>query len=193
MSETNDASRPFGWEADAINEAFAQTGIRFHGSNADALAQFKAGDREITFDADGKPLARYDSQELPLADALSRWAADADDGVCDRRTLPRNPGGGRSGVACKADLVDFKAKSAFIQEHGLQAFAALPATRPQSTELKYQDDFRKLPTSEKTRLVRQYGSGFIEKLPPRPSGQPFGGYINRAALAKLQSVRPNSR
>jgi hypothetical protein len=192
MPETH-ITRPVGWEADAINGAFTETGIKFNVSNTDALAQFKAGEREVTFDEAGQPYARYDREILPLGEALTRWAADSTESICDRRTLPRSPGGGRRGIASKADLPDVKAKSAYIAEFGYKAYSALPTRAVPTEELKYRDQFYRLPIAEKTRLIRKHGEDFIRSLPSRPTSQPYGGYINREALERQKEIRPSSR
>lgn len=193
MSDNSNTARLVGWEADEINSAFSQSGIKFHQSNSDTLNAFKNnGEREVTFGEDGKAYAKYDAEILPLTDALTRWAADAADGICDRRTLPRSPGGGRKGIASKADLQTSKDKAAFIAEYGLKAFESLPTKSQPTSELRYQDDFRRLPLSEKTRLIKQYGTRFVENLPARPTGQPYGAFINREALKKIESIKGKS-
>jgi len=180
LSDQNKNDRPIGWQGDAIAKAIADTNIKYTVTPAELLAKFG---REVQFDDEGNPHALYDREVLPLADALTRFAAD-EDGICDRRTLPRSPGGGRRGVASREDLPDAKAKAAYIAEYGLAAFEALPTKAQPSGELKYQDDFRRLPVAEKSRLIAKHGLKFIESLPARPSDQPFGGYINRDALDK---------
>lgn len=193
MSENNNNDRPAGWQADEINAAFTATEIKFSSSNADILAAFKNdGQREVVFDDSGKPFARYDNEILPLHDALVRWAADAPDGTCDRRTLPRSPGGGRRGIASKADLKTTKDKTDYINKFGYDAFAALPSKAAPTAELRFRDQFYQLPVSEKVRLIGQYGEDFIRSLPARPTNQPFGGYVNHTALEKQKQIRGRS-
>ena len=188
---TKKDSRPIGWEGDAVETAFAKTGIRFNLPNAEVLAKFKAPGRDVTFDDGGVPHTLYDREVLPLVDALTRWAADDVEGVCDRRTLPRSPGGGRNGIASREDLPDAKSRVAYIDKHGLEAFEALPTKHQPTEELRYRDQFRELPLSEKSRLIRQHGEDFVRNLPARPTGQPRGGYINREALERQKRIRPN--
>src|SRR6185437_12982853 len=176
----------------ALNSAFDATGITFKQERADVLAAFKNGEREIQFDENGQPFATYDSQILPLSECLQRWAADAPDGTCDRRTLRRSPGGGRRGIASKQDLVDAKSKAAYIAEHGYDAFAALPTKAQPSEELKYKDQFYRLPLSEKSRLIAKHGENFIRSLPSRPTGQPHGGFIAHELLEKQKQIRGKS-
>lgn len=180
--------------ADALNAAFDQTAIKFH-SRADALAQFKGdGQREITLADDGQLYAMYDSEILPLADALKRFAYDDQTGVCDRRTLPR--GGvspSRPGIASKADFATVRDKLDWIATNGGDAYERLPLTPPVSGEVLTKQDYYRLPRAQKAELAAKFGPDYVTTLPSkqdadRPNSQT---YINHEALAKLKKICPS--
>ncbi len=184
--ETQKPAREIGWQATAINESFAKTGIKFTKSNADTL---KAFGRDVVFDDDGRPHVNFDSEILPLEDGLTRWAFDSADGVADRRTLPREgAGGGRVGTMSKSGLT-LAEKLEFIRVRGGAAYEALPLKSAGTFEVKTKQDFYKLPRAEKVRLTGK-DPHFFSKLPDAPSDQPKGGYVNHAALAKHRATRP---
>lgn len=177
-------------EAQKLNAAFDATGIKFN-DRAQALASFKEG-REIVYDESGEPCTRYDSEYLPLSDALTRFAYDRRD-LVDGRTLPRQgAGSARPGTLSKADFTDVKSKVEFIREHGEDAYARLPLTGVGTSEVKTRQDFMKLPREEK---VRRYAADpeCFNKLPSAPTDQIKGSFINHAAIAKQQAIRPSSR
>lgn len=155
-------------EAQAINAAFDNAGVGFKAERADVLEQFKAGgERTITFDEEGQPFSKYDGQILPLNEALHRFGHDRKD-LVDRRTLPREDAGkGRPGVASKADFTTLREKTAFIAEHGLTAYEKLPLTAPVSQEIRFKEDFFKLPLSQKTELLKK-DADYLNNLPNRP-------------------------
>jgi hypothetical protein len=178
--------------AEILIAAFDATKITF--KDRAATLEAITNDREISYDEAGNPSVFYDGQTLPLADALTRYAFDATDSVCDRRTLPREgAGGGRKGTLSKADLPDYKSRAAFIAENGLSAYERLPLRPPASGELKYREDYFALPRGEKVRLTNLHGADFATTLPRRPTGQPLGSFINAAALERQKQIRPGSK
>lgn len=175
--------------ADTLIASFDATNIKFNDRSA-ALEAITEG-REITYDEAGNPSIVYDGQTLPLSDALTRFAFDRRD-LVDGRTLPKQgAGGGRVGTLSKADLVDYKAKAAFIAENGGDAYERLPLKPPASTELKYREAYYALSRSEKVKLIEKHGANFAATLPKRPTGQPLGTFIANDKLAELKKIRPN--
>jgi len=182
-----------GNRAAVLNKAFDDSGIRFH-DRANALAKYQA-DHEVSFNEAGTPMTRYDSREVELSEALRQFALDHRDDaeLMDRRTLPRNTEAGTPEVRCKADLGTTAQKIGFITQYGIEVFEQLPAKDEPVGEVKFQDDFRRLPTSEKLRILKA-DPDFLIKLPPRPSETHVAGaYINRQALDKLAKVRPGGK
>jgi hypothetical protein len=176
-------------QAEAIHAAFDKTGVKFH-DRAAALAEFKAGGREIIFDEDGQPHSYYDGEALGLDQSFLRFAYDRRE-LCDQRTLPRaGAGGGRIGLESKADFTTTKEKLAFIEARGEDAWAKLPLTgvAPKG-EILTQDDFRKLPLAEK--VARTNADPLVfSKLPKAPKGEsPLTGKTHHAALAKEMKTR----
>jgi len=190
MTEQNEQThtREIGWEAKAINEAFTRTGIKYTASNADTLAAFG---REVQFDDDGQPHALYDSEILPLEDALTRWAADQAEGVCDRRTLPRSAAGrpGGSEVTSREDLRTVKDRSDFITKFGLDTYEKLPAKTQVTKELVTHADFRALSLAQKTRIIRE-NPDILSKLKHTPNpDQVAGAYVNRELLERQKRLQ----
>jgi hypothetical protein len=183
-------------ETTALQSAFKkfhESGIKYTGTDADVLANFKASGHEI-FVEDGVALTKFDSEILPLYEALVRHAFDAPQGEVDRRTLPRaGAAGGRSGVTSKADLKTMKEKVDYVNKFGEAAFLALPLTGQVTSEIRTQADFRKLPLSEKVRLTNT-DPDYVAKFKPSPGtrmpGQPF---VDQIKLDRIAAIRPASR
>jgi hypothetical protein len=172
-------------EALAIHTAFDTTGINFH-SRPDTLAALKATGSEITFaEEDGLPYCRYDGEILDLASAISRLAMD-NKSLSDNRTLPRNgAGAARPGIASKSDFTTRKDASDFITKHGFDAYQRLPLTAIDSSEIRNQADFLKLPPKERS---RRYGldPNCFAKLPKAPAPNP-----NEKATSQKQVMADN--
>ena len=194
MSETNTSTPPdtgAGWEARAINTAFDTAGITFNSSRAETL---KAFGRDVTFDQTGKPYALYDSEIVPLSDALQRFAFD-NRNVCDGRTLPRSGAGkSRLGVESKSDFKSAGEKAKYIEDRGIEAWERLPLTNAASKEILTKNDWYRLPVSEKIRRIDADPEAF-NNLPNTPAeltgGMIRGSRINHSALDKQRQIRPN--
>jgi hypothetical protein len=182
-----------GNRADTLNAAFDATSIKFH-DRAQTLATFlNNGEREITYDESGQPFAKYDSEILPLADALKRFAYDDKLGLCDRRTLPREgvtPS--RPGIASKADFATLREKLDWLAVNGDEAYALLPLTPPVSGEVLTREDYYRLPRSQKTELAAKHGPDFLSTLPSKQDpNRTAGSYINHQALDRLKKINPS--
>lgn len=171
-------------EAEKLNQAFDQTGIEWH-SRANALAKFRE-ERDILYE-NGEPFAKYDSEILPLHDALSRWAYDhRNPELFDGRTLPRTGVGvTRPGLACKANFKNIREKIAYIEKYGEDAFAKLPLTGVSGSEVLTQDDWLKLPRAEKVRRTQADAYAF-SRLPRAAKPDP-----NAKALSKKEEMAAN--
>jgi hypothetical protein len=176
-------------KAELINAAFDAAQVRFN-DRATALAAFKEG-REIIFE-DGQPYTRFDSEYLPLSDALLRFGYDRHE-LVDGRTLPRTgAGAARPGLASKADFPTVKDKVDFINKNGEDAWARLPLTGVAGTEVKTIADWKRLPLSEKVRRVNADPDA-VRKLAPTPTVRQHGAFINTEALERQKAIRPASR
>jgi hypothetical protein len=178
-------------EGKVLTEAFDASGIKFNDRSV-ALAELKKDGREIAYDDDGKPHVHYDSEILPLSDALIRFGYDRRD-LCDGRTLPRTGAGtARPGLMSKADLPDFKAKVAFIREHGEEAYARLPLTGVATSEVLTKSDWYKLNRKEKCRRLDADPDAF-NRLPSGPPTIPGAlvnrSYVNQPKLDALKKIR----
>lgn len=114
----------------------------------------------IKFDADGNPMAGG----LPLREALVIYGEVNPHALTDSPSESHDKGG--STVRSKADLGSVAEKTAYIAEHGEMAFARLPLTAPDPIDpdaLTF-SQYRKLPVSEKVRLVNERGEGFAATL-----------------------------
>jgi hypothetical protein len=168
-----------------LNEAFDQTGITFH-SRPVALAALKATGSEVVYDDAGEPFTRYDSEYLSLSDALTRLAFDQRETRVDGRTLPRNgAGSARPGIASKSDFTTVKERSDFITKNGFDAYERLPLTAIDSSEIRTQADFLKLPSKERS---RRYGidPDCFAKLPKAEAPHPF-----QKALDQKENMKAN--
>ena len=177
-------------EAQRIHSSFDQTGISFH-DRADALAAFG---RPVTFnDHTGDPEAFYDGQDLPLSECLKRFAYDRQD-LVDRRTLPREGmGTTRAAQLSKSSFSTTAEKTAYIREHGVDAWESLPLKPPVSTEVRTKQDFWKLPVEEKSRRIRE-NPNYVETLPNAPPQVQTGfAKVNYDLLEKQRKLRPGSR
>lgn len=172
-------------QAQAINTAFDAAGIGFKAKRSDVLAELKNnGEREVAFDKDGNPHIKYDGQILTLSEALHRFAYDRRD-LADQRTLPKqDEGRGRPGIASKADFATVAEKTAYIREHGIDAYERLPVTTPKTSEVRFREDFFALPTAEKARRLQETPD-IIESLPNRPK-QPFAQFQANLEKAKTR-------
>jgi hypothetical protein len=174
----------------ALQTAFGKvrdTGIQFRITDAEILANFKAGGREIVVE-DGIAYATYDGSRITLSDALERYAFDAPQGEVDRRTLPRSgTTGGRRGTLAKSEMT-LKEKVAFIRENGEEAFAAIPTHPQESAEIVTREQFRRLSVKEKSKMVTA-DPDILAKLAPAPNPRPHGCFINHSAMAKHLATR----
>lgn len=178
-------------EGKKLTEVFDATGVRFY-DRATVLAAFKEN-HEIHYDEAGEPTTFFDGEHVPLKDALTRYAYDAPDGVCDRRTLPREgSGGGRRGTASKADF-DLAGKVAFIKEHGISQWEQMPSKNADSQEVRTKADWYRLSRTEKVRRTAANPNAFSD-LPNAPqTGRVNGALINEAGLEKHKAVSPQRR
>jgi hypothetical protein len=172
-------------QAEAIHAAFDSTGVKFH-DRAAALAELKAGGREITFDAEGKPHAHYDGESgVPLDQVLLRFGFDRRE-LIDQRTLPREgAGAGRPGLQSKSDFKTIKEKVDYIARYGEDAFARLPLTGVSGSEITTQADWFALPPQER---ARRWGADPLafSKLAKVAKPAP-----NSKALSKKQEMAEN--
>jgi hypothetical protein len=173
-----------GAEARALNEAFDQTGVKFH-NRAEALAAFKEN-REIVSE-DGKLFARYDGELQPLSSCLLKFGWDNRQHV-DGRSLPRTGAGlSRPGIDCKQNYKTTREKLDYIAANGADAWEKLPLSGPVSNELKTQSDWYKLPRAERVRLTALDPDAF-SKLAPAPNPRPTGAFIDHDAIARHKAT-----
>lgn len=179
-------------EATALNAAFDATGVKFH-DRAAALAAFKEN-HHIEYNEVGTPMTFFDGEHIELRDALTRYGYDSPDGVCDRRTLPREgSGGGRRGTLSRADFTTSAEKSKFIAEHGITAWEKLPSKNTDGQEVVTKQDWYRLSRAEKVRRTEADPNAFAKL----PNGTPSivgsranGVFINRSAIDKHLAARP---
>jgi hypothetical protein len=185
--------------ATILNTAFDATGVKFH-DRAAALAELKKDGREITFNEDGTASFPYDSETLPLADALLRFGYDRRD-LVDARTLPREgAGAARPGLLSKADFATTADRVKFINKRGLLAYEKLPSSGVGSNEVKTKSDWLKLPLAERVRRTTADPDAFSKLADAPPTVASAGmtrigiggtNKVSHAGLEKARRIRPN--
>lgn len=183
-------------QAQKLNEAFDQTGVRFH-DRPTALQALTADGREISYDDNGNPSVAYDGEVLPLKDALSRFAFDNRQHV-DARTLPREGvGTARPGTLSKADFPTVADRVALIRERGIEFWENLPAQNHDTKPVETREDFYRLSRAEKVRRIAA-DPDILTKLPSAPrAASPVtqmeqvapGTKVNRAGLEREKAIR----
>lgn len=172
-------------EVQQLHDSFDKTGITWH-DRAATLAAFRA-QAEIYTKEDGQLYTFFQGKEMTFSEGLVKHALGNRVEV-DARTLPHNT------VDSKENYTSVRAKVDYIQKNGEDAWANLPAKSAVIPNVvEFQDDFRKLPLSEKSRLLSE-DPDFLVKLPARPSeNYVAGAYINKAGLEKLAKIRPGGK
>lgn len=188
-----------GEQGQILTAAFDACPIRFH-DRADTLAAIKADGREVHYEG-GKAYITYDSEILPLEDALTRFGYDRRE-LCDGRTIPRTGvSSSRPGLASKADYATAGDKAKFISQFGLSAWEDLPLAGVTSSEVTTKADWFKLSVKEKVRRLAADPDAF-SKLPEAPQEQKTsvdgmrrsaGAKFNDAGLERLKRINPSKR
>jgi hypothetical protein len=174
-----------GEEARRINAAFDATNINFH-NRAEALAALRAIGAEVAYDEAGTPHCRYDSEYLPLSEALTRLALD-NRSLADGRSLPRGASTARPNTLSRAEMTN-KQKVAFVNEFGEEAFLKLPSKPTVTSEVRTTEDFRRLTRAEKVRRINE-DPDTIYKLAPAPTARVNGSFIDHDAIARQKATR----
>jgi len=173
-------------QAQKLNEAFDQTGVKFH-DRAATLQAITADGREVAYDADGTVRIHYDGEQLSLKDALTRFAYDNRQHV-DARTLPKEGAGtARPGTLAKSDMT-LAQKTAYINQHGAEAFSKIPSKNFDTQPVVSRQDWMRLSRAEKVRRLGADPDAFI-KLPNATSDQLKGSFINHTALEREKKIR----
>ena len=173
-------------ESAALHAAFDASGLIFH-DRAAALAAFKEG-REVIYEG-GKPHALYGGVVQPLSEALAQFGAD-NRALIDGRSMPREGVTGRPGNLSKDDFTTVAEKSAWISEHGGEAYEKLPTHRADTSELRTFEQWVKLPLAEKVRLTK-IDNDIISKL---QATKPARQGVDGATLAEHNArTNPNHR
>jgi len=170
-------------EVTALLKAFDQTGIKFNDKAVTLAALKEQG--EIVFTEDG-PKINYRGKVQPMHEALIAHALANREQV-DARTLPRDVQDSKENYTSTRSKVDF------IEKHGEDAWANLPTSSVVvPTVIRYQDDFRKLPLSEKSRLLNE-DPDYVTTLParPDPNRTETGTFVNRAFLERQKKICPS--
>jgi hypothetical protein len=171
---------------------FQETGVKFQGTDAEVLAKFKEGGHEI-FVEDGVARTKFDSEILPLDEALLRYAFDAPQGEVDRRTLPRGGAGtARSSTLSRATMTTAE-KVAYVNEHGEEAFLKIPTNYTPTSEVKTTADWLKLSRAERVRRTTDDPQAFEKLLPAPGQRMPWEPYVNHEALERQKQIRPAPR
>ncbi|HMH15190.1 MAG TPA: hypothetical protein VK578_18960 [Edaphobacter sp.] len=171
-----------------LTAAFEESGLTF--DRAAALAALRA-DHHIYTDDEGNLVLNYEGSTQKLSGVLSQWGrTGAGSDYVDGRSLrqdEKNPGG----VRAKSDLVDAKAKSAYISKHGLTAYEKLALTYTPAEEVRFKDEYSKLTVAQKSALAAKGTT--ITAFPTRPTDQIRGSFIAHDLLAKQRAINPNKR
>lgn len=146
-----------------VNQTFQEFPSKFKIAPGEVLRALGT----VRFDADGNPLVNG----TPLKAALENYVAV--NGHAVAQTVDEIHDQGAAHVRSKADLDSPKAKALWIEAHSLAAFERLPLTAPRPIDPDNLDweSYRKLPVSQKVKLVEQYGEGFAAKLKAKEQAQ----------------------
>ena len=178
-------------KADVLNASFDDANIKWKVERSEVLEAFSKTN-EIVYDESGQPHGFLSGNRVPLRLALQAFAASEGRELADGRSSAlRQANGGGNEVTSKADLRDAKTKSDYISRFGYSAFEKLPTKPVASGEVVYLEDFIALPRHEKVLRIAANPS-IMSELPRRPSGQPFGGRINREKMAEIEALRKRS-
>lgn len=148
-----------------IRDAASAT-AKFHDLD---IAEHIVKDYDLVFDEQtGEATGLVDGKRVGLSDIFKKIALDHPN-LVDGRSLrhlqdAQERQQAEAEIACKAEM-SVEQKIAYIDQHGLEKFEALPLRRPRITTVRTFSDYLALPLKDRIKWVEKHGSDASAKLP----------------------------